>query len=206
MLIVIEGVSTSGKSTLAQSLTLELMTCGLEVYDLATTIQQTNNLEIELKRVIQGTNVTIDPIEELLLYSARLAYKARVALALDRGSENIVIADRYHKSLFVLSHYVRGLGRQLVNDAIRTATRDYGPSVSIFLDVDYPEYIKRGGEARGTRSAAEGQGNFDRQRQGFRLEYEAETGQKLWFDSGSQSLASCIRQSAALIRSIAGKR
>lgn len=198
MLIAIEGVSAAGKNTLISELYLELKGEGHEVYDLTPTLAEPFNLDYALKTLIQDAPVSIDPTEELLLYASRLAYKARIARELDHA-QNVILVDRYHSSLFVLAHHVRQLPRTIVTAIAQVATRNYWPHASIFLDINYEEHVRRGGDTHDTRATAEGHKHFELTRSGFRVEFEMENGPKLLLDTQSTSPTQCVRRASNMI-------
>lgn len=200
MLIAFEGSSASGKSTLVREVTDQLKKRGLEVHDIKAQMAQMGCLEHELAYVIQHTSVSIDPVEELLLYATRLAYKARLARSFDQDQKNIVIVDRYYSSLLALSHYARGLPRQRVNELVNVAIRDYWPDAIIFLDISYADHVRRGGHLRTTRVG--GQEHFEQIRYGFLQEFKKETRPKLFLETASMTIDQSTQHILRLMSSL----
>lgn len=204
MLIAVEGVSAAGKSTIIQELSVGLSNAARPVYDLTTSLANPAGLEHLLKHLIQDVPVSLDSTEELLLYASRLAYKARLAFELDDGRRSVVLVDRYHYSLLVLSHHVRRLPRTHVAAVAEIAIRGHRPSASLFLDIDYEEHVRRGGPDRQTRATAEGREHFELTRGGFRAEFKAVHGPKLWLNTQSASIAHCVRTASDMVRGLLG--
>ena len=198
MLIAVEGPSTSGKGTLIAGLEAALAKHGIEVHDAFTRAMMLDGAEARLKQLVATADFEIDPVEELLLYGARMAARMRLALELDRAS-NVVLLDRHEVSLMVLAHHVRGLDAGIVEQIANVATRGANVGGTLYLDVGERGWIERGGEARYGRSQVSGMEFFAKTRRAFAARYETERRPKLWIDTVHLSPAECVDAALAFI-------
>lgn len=169
MLITIEGVSGTGKTTLVQALDTHLRHAGRHVVDLAAQEEATEDHAWRLGHLMRSTPTPFSPIEAALLYSARTAGRARLAQAyLSRQPDTVVLADRLAVSLAV----------QLRRAAIEPGTcerllaltsRGLPAATTILLETSHAEHMRRL-RARGHSPLDADQ--FRYLRDAFRAEYE----------------------------------
>lgn len=194
MLIAFEGPATSGKSTLIAAVERALRREGIQACD-AGVRSRPDGLDASLKELMCRGELVLDPVEELLLYGARLAARTRAAVDLAREG-HLVLLDRHAVSLAVVAGHARGLDAGLVSRVIAAATRDVRADATIFLDVSEEQWRARGGPERHARSAVSGVEFFRATRSGFRDAYAAAPPPKLWLDS--TELEPAVRCAAAL--------
>jgi thymidylate kinase len=198
MLIAVEGPSTSGKGTLIAGLEAALAQRGIEAHDVFAHALGIDGAEARLKEFVANAQFEIDPVEELLLYGARMAARMRLALALDRA-DNVVLLDRHQASLMVLTHHVRGLDAALVEQIAAVASRGGEVRGTLFLDVDERGWRERGGEARYGRKQVAGVEFFAKTRRAFAATFEAERRPKLWIDTAAANADECVGAALAFI-------
>ncbi|MCT4542764.1 MAG: dTMP kinase [Vallitalea sp.] len=142
LFISIEGADGSGKST-----QIELLRNYLEK----------NNYKSVLTREPGGTiiseairNIILDKkymemsdMTEALLYAASRAQHVEeyIKPLLEKG--NIVICDRFVDSSVVYQGYARGLGISCIENINKYATKGLEPDITILLDINAEEGIKR---------------------------------------------------------------
>lgn len=147
MLIAIEGLDGSGKTTQARLLTAHLRERGREV--LLVEEPGTTAVGKAIRAILLEQGGEIEPLSELLLYEAARAQLVRevVRPALEGGK--IVIADRFALSSLAYQGYGRGLPLELVARLNEVATGGLEPDLTILLDISPEEGLRRKAEATG---------------------------------------------------------
>lgn len=147
MLIAIEGLDGSGKTTQAQLLAAHLRERGREV--LLVEEPGTTAVGKEIRRILLEHGGEIEPLSELLLYEASRAQLVRevVRPALEAGKT--VIADRFALSSVAYQGYGRGLPLELVARLNEIATGGLEPDLTILLDISPEEGLRRKAEPTG---------------------------------------------------------
>ena len=141
MLITFEGIDGSGKSTQIGLLKARLRKSGRKVLCLrepgGTVVSE------RIRELLLDPDVHIDPVAEMLLFSAARAQivSERVLPALERGET--VILDRFYDSTTAY----QGAGRQVadvhwIQSLHSLATRELTPDRTYWIDVD-PEIARR---------------------------------------------------------------
>lgn len=153
VLVVLEGVEGSGKTTQAARLRDRLEAAGVP-HQLAREPGGTPGGE-RVREVVLDPALDLAPETELLLLLAARAEFVRrlVRPALERGE--VVIADRYEMSTFAYQGLARGLGLEEVRRLNRVATGGLSPDLTIVLLVDPDEGRRRRGDAPPDRLEAE---------------------------------------------------
>tara|TARA_A100001037_G_C15147253_1_gene636946 strand:- start:3629 stop:4231 length:603 start_codon:yes stop_codon:yes gene_type:complete len=131
LFIVFEGIDGSGKST-----QVDLLAQNLE----------SNNKEHSIVREPGGTSIgelirtelknspNLEPLTQLLLFSAcRSELLAKIIIP-KINHEQIVICDRYIYSTIAYQGYAQGLNLSLINTVINLSTQDLEPDLVIFID------------------------------------------------------------------------
>lgn len=202
LLISVEGPSCAGKSTLISSLICTKEADKFFYSALTSKMKSDDCLDKRLRQFIQQTNVSIDPLEEALLFASRLANKARMAQSCITDPKQVILADRYHTSLIVLAHYIRGLPKDKVLSLVDFSMRGVKPSGVIFLDINYSTYLQRGGDLHETRSAKEGECYFNKSRQGYIQEMRNETIPILFLETSCKPIECCFHEVSLFIKTL----
>jgi dTMP kinase len=140
--ISLEGIEGTGKSTQAKLLSKQLVDEGFDVVLTEEPGGTRIGLKIrELLLSVEHTNMT--PITELLLYNASRAQhiKELICPALERGE--IVITDRFTDSTLAYQGYGRGIDFNIIGSLDTAATGNLRPDITILLDLDAEEGLKR---------------------------------------------------------------
>jgi dTMP kinase len=148
--VTIEGVEGAGKSTQVARLSAWLVGRGETV--VRTAEPDGTPLGLELRRLLRSV-ATLDPLTESLLFVAARAEHVRRVIqpALDRGA--IVLSDRHADSTVAYQGYGRGGPLDQIAQLNRTATGGLTPGLTLVLDLDVAEGLRRarvrdaGGEA-----------------------------------------------------------
>jgi dTMP kinase len=154
-LITIEGVEGAGKSTQAARLAGWLADQGHPV--LATAEPDGTPVGRAVRRLL-GDLPRLDPVTECLLFGAARAEHVRrvIGPALARGT--LVVSDRYADSTAAYQGYGRGVPLDVVAEVNRLATGGLWPHLTVVLDLDAAEGLRRvaarGAPAEAPRGAA----------------------------------------------------
>jgi thymidylate kinase len=177
MLIEIEGPSGAGKTTLIASLCTDRHLAGRVVIDAASLERTTDDIGWRLGELMRQHGHPIDPVEQVLLYCARTAARARLALSHD--DQAMVLCDRLRLSLQVATHHVQ-LSEPVRELLVDLALRQVQPDLVVLLDVSYPAHrrrlAKRGHHPEPARS-------FDVTRRLFTSAFGQHTGAKRLVDT-----------------------
>ncbi len=166
MLISFEGIDGCGKSTQIQLLKTHFYSAGkpVEVFREpgGSTISE------QIRAILLDTDEEINPVSELLLFSAARAQliAEKVKPALDRG--NIVILDRFYDSTTAY----QGFGRQSIDtESIQIinsiASLGNTPDITFYLKISWEESKKRTAHLQEDRMEKAGQKFFERVIEGY---------------------------------------
>jgi dTMP kinase len=149
VLITLEGIDGTGKTTQARRLATHLRRRG---YAVALTREPGGTPMGERIRAVllAGRPVEVSPLAELLLmYAARAEHLEQVIQpALARGE--IVVSDRFNDASLAYQGYGRRLSPGVVSALDRLVCRSTQPDLTILLDLD-PHTSLRRAESRGKR-------------------------------------------------------
>ncbi len=139
-LISVEGIEGAGKSTQVARLAAWLRGRGLRV---ETTMEPDGTRLGGRVRQLLGELGGLDPLAECLLFAAARAEHVRRVLrpALDAGA--VVICDRYVDSTVAYQGYGRGVPLEVIAGLNRLATDGLVPGLTIVLDLDVTEGLRR---------------------------------------------------------------
>lgn len=159
--ITFEGTEGAGKSTLMREVARRLREAGHDVIE--TREPGGTPVAEKIREVILGHGM--NPWTELFLYEAARAehLATTVEPALARGA--IVLCDRFTDSTLAYQAHARGLPWKDVAALNRAATRGLKPHLTVLLDLDPAEGLKRAQDPN--RFEAEGVAFQARVRQGF---------------------------------------
>ena len=142
MFITFEGPEGSGKTTQIQPLFADLQSRG---YDVVLTREPGGTaIGDQIRRVLlDPANQEMLPEAEILLFSASRAQLVGqvVRPALERGA--IVICDRFADSTMAYQGYGRGLDLKALHRITQFATGGLVPDLTVYLDLDVEEGLRR---------------------------------------------------------------
>ena len=151
MLITLEGIDGSGKSTQAARLAAALGPDALLVREPGGT-----DTAERIRALLADPEAEIDPLAELLLFCAARADLVRRVIrpALDAGRD--VVCDRFTDSTVAYQGAARGLGTELAASLNQTATDGLSPDLTLLLRMEPATGLGRSGG--GDRLESEGLG------------------------------------------------
>ncbi len=159
ILITLEGLDGSGKSTIARALYEHLRTAGYSV--VLTKEPGGSSLGKSLRELLQHHTAPVDAQAEFLLFAADRAQhiKEIVAPALRAGS--IVISDRMADSSLAYQGYGRGVDRSMITSINTWVMQGIVPDLTLYLEVSVKTALDRI-HARGEKLT-----NFEKERHEF---------------------------------------
>lgn len=140
--ISFEGIEGSGKSTQAKLLREYLIKSG---YDVMVTVEPggTRIGEEIRKLLLSLENREMVPLTELLLYNASRIQLIEEVILPSLKNGFIVITDRFTDSTIAYQGYGRGLPVNLIIEIDRLINGCMRPDLTILLDLDVKEGLKR---------------------------------------------------------------
>ena len=177
ILISLEGVEGSGKSTQLNLLTDHLRTMGRKVLK----VREPGGTELgERVRtlLLEKGGAKISPLAELFLYFSSRAQLVEEVLrpALDAGL--VILCDRYMDATVAYQGYGRGLDVGLIEQVNRFVVGDALPDLTLLLDLEADAGLGRISGRGCDRLEAEGLAFHERVRKGY-LEVAARNSQRI---------------------------
>ena len=134
LFVTIEGIEGAGKSTLIDGISKQLTQQGLPI----TTTREPGGTPLgkTLRSLLLSlSELRIDPLAELLLFSADRAQHLSELIrpALEAG--HIVLCDRFVDSTIAYQGYGRGLDLKLLQKVGEIATQGLAPDLTFLLDL-----------------------------------------------------------------------
>jgi dTMP kinase len=151
-LITVEGVEGAGKSTQVESLRAWLAGRGVSV--LTTSEPDGTPLGANLRRVL-GEVDRVSPLTETLLFAASRTEHVRQVVQPALAAGQVVLCDRYVDSTVAYQGYGRGLSLETVGQLNRLATDGLMPDLTLVLDLDVAEGLRRVRARRGALAACD---------------------------------------------------
>jgi dTMP kinase len=141
VLITVEGVEGSGKSTQCARLAQHLGGRGLEV--VRTSEPDGTPLGMRVRALFEADGPTPTPLTQTFLFmAARQEHVTRViAPALARGA--VVISDRYADATVAYQGYGQGMDVQTIRELNMLATGGVVPDLTLVLDLDPAAGMRR---------------------------------------------------------------
>ena len=141
LLITVEGVEGSGKSTHCKLLGQWLTARGLEV--VLTSEPDGTPLGAAIRGLFEKDNTPPTPLTQTFLFmAARQQHVAQVIRpALARGA--IVVSDRYADATLAYQGFGGGMDLETIRDLNALATGGVMPDLTLLLDLDPAEGIRR---------------------------------------------------------------
>ena len=176
MIITLEGIEGSGKTTLIENLADVFRTLNHEV--LVTREPGGCALGRELRQMLLNPETEICPEAELFLFLAdRAQHVAEVIRpALKRGE--VVLCDRYADSTVVYQGYGRGLDIEKLRSLNDVAIGGLWPDRTFVLDMDPADALKRARRRNAELGLSEKEGRFEAEQMPFHTRIRE--GFKLW--------------------------
>jgi dTMP kinase len=151
-LITVEGVEGAGKSTQVETLRAGLVARGVPV--VATAEPDGTPLGASLRRVL-GEVDRVTPLTEALLFAASRAEHVHRVIRPALAAGQIVLCDRYVDSTVAYQGYGRGIALETIAQLNRLATDGIRPDLTLVLDLDVAEGLRRARARRGALAACD---------------------------------------------------
>ncbi len=141
MFITFEGIDGCGKSTQLKLLSKYFISQGKEVLCL----REPGGLPLseDIRSILLNSEEHINPITELLLFEASRSHLVEHIIEPSLKAGKIILCDRYFDSTTAYQGYGRGIDLDLIHKLNDIATMGRIPDITILLDVDYDEAMKR---------------------------------------------------------------
>jgi dTMP kinase len=142
LFITFEGPDGSGKTTQAQLLYEYLQECDYPVF--LTREPGGTGIGDQIREVLHSLeNTEMLPRAEILLYSASRAQLVGQIIRPHLARGEIVLCDRYADSTLAYQGYGHGLDLQVLQVITSFATGGLKPDLTIYLDIDVEEGLRR---------------------------------------------------------------
>jgi len=151
-LITVEGVEGAGKSTQVETLQAYLGARGVSV--LATAEPDGTPLGASIRRVL-GEVDRVTHLTEALLFAASRAEHVQRVIRPALAAGQVVLCDRYVDSTVAYQGYGRGISLETIAQLNRLATEGCLPDLTLVLDLDVAEGLRRVRARRGALAACD---------------------------------------------------
>jgi len=171
MLITFEGLDCSGKTTQARLLVDRLKKDpGISRIQFIREPGGTDISERIRAILLDSQNAEMDPVTELLLFSASRAQLSREVIAPALLRKEVVVCDRYFDSTTAYQGAGRGIDERAIGEINRLATAGLTPHRTFFLDIPLEEVVKRRGNTGEQKDRMESSGErfYERVLRGYR--------------------------------------
>ena len=139
--ISFEGIEGAGKSTQVKALAGYLRSKG---YDVVETVEPGGTkIGYKIRELLLDPQNHMDPLAELLLYYSSRAQHVKEIIAPAINEGRTVITDRYTDSTVAYQGYARGIDLELINRLNDIVVPEMKPSLTIMLDLDVEEGLRR---------------------------------------------------------------
>jgi dTMP kinase len=140
--ITFEGIEGSGKSTISKMIYEELLGRGISVIHTYEPGDTPLGREIR-KTLLNPDHKEMEPLTEILLYLAdRVEHINKVIKpSLEKGT--VVISDRFSDSTIAYQGFGRGFPQDILNELDSVVRSDLSPDITILLDLDVQEGLRR---------------------------------------------------------------
>jgi len=181
MFITFEGPDGCGKSTQVTLLVEHLQRAGYKIR--ATREPGGTSIGEQIREVVHDPrNKEMDPVAEVLLYSASRAQHVAQVIQPALAEGAIVVCDRFSDSTIAYQGYGHGLDLEMLRSITRFATRGLVPSLTFYLDIAPETGLRRRQQdtsAEWNRLDAQALSFHQRVHQGYLKMVEAEP--ERWF-------------------------
>ncbi|MBC2717103.1 MAG: dTMP kinase [Desulfobacteraceae bacterium] len=166
MLITLEGIEGSGKTTQIDYIAAYLQKFGLE-YIITKEPGGTVLGEKIRSILLDPGNNNIHPLTELLLYAADRVQHIKELISPMIESGKIVICDRFCDSTTVYQGFTRGVDIRLIQQLNSLVLEGLKPDITFILDLDPEIGLKRAWKQIKDGSRAESETRFENERLQF---------------------------------------
>jgi len=166
LLITFEGGEGCGKSTQIVRLAEYLRRAGLDVRE----VREPGGMlvgEAVRQVLLDPQHSSLDSVAELLLYEASRAQNVAEVVKPSMQSGQIVLLDRFYDSSTAYQGFGRDIGRDKVEAMNRIATGGLVPDLTLLLDIDPVEGLRRATGGGADRLEQESAVFHARVREGF---------------------------------------
>ena len=166
MLITLEGIDGSGKSTQADRLLNHLRGAGHTV----TRVREpgSTGLSEAIRGMLLGhTDLNLSDRAEAMLFSAARAQLVEEVILPALSRSEVIICDRFSDSTIAYQGYGRELPLEQISNTQELVTRGLVPSVSILFDLSVADSLARRAESDDDRMEAAGTAFLERVRNGY---------------------------------------
>jgi len=139
--ISLEGIEGSGKSTQARLLKKFLVDRGIDTVQ--TVEPGGTGIGEQIRNILLEPGNHMDSMTELLLYFASRAQHVKEVIVPALEAGKVVITDRFSDSTVAYQGYARGLDMNVIESLDRIVTGECRPSLTILLDLDVEDGIRR---------------------------------------------------------------
>ena len=190
--ISLEGIEGSGKSSQVKLLAEYLRTKGHNV--LETVEPGGTRIGGKIRKLLLEPRNHMDPLAELLLYYSSRAQHVREVIYPAIQKKTVVITDRFTDSTVAYQGYARGIDLSIINALDDIVVPDMKPFLTILLDLDVEEGLRRNRRAqKEDRFELETVEFHNRVRQGF-MKIAAEEPERVKIVDASQSADEVSRE------------
>lgn len=151
-LITVEGVEGAGKSTQVEGLRAWLAARDVSV--VATAEPDGTPLGASLRRVLSEVD-RVAPLTEALLFAASRAEHVQRVIRPALAQGQVVLCDRFVDSTVAYQGYGRGLPLETIAQLNQMATDGLMPELTLVLDLDVAEGLRRARARRGALAACD---------------------------------------------------
>ncbi|NOY64819.1 MAG: dTMP kinase [Nitrospirae bacterium] len=140
--ITFEGIEGSGKSTISKMIYEELLGRGISAIHTYEPGDTPLGREIR-KTLLNPDHKEMEPLTEILLYLAdRVEHVNKIIKpSLEKGT--VVISDRFSDSTIAYQGFARGFPINQLKELDRIVRAEVKPDITILLDLDVKEGLKR---------------------------------------------------------------
>lgn len=165
MFITFEGIDGCGKTTQIKLLAEYLDQKGIK----NVMLREPGGVKIseEIRTLLLDAHEKIEPITELMLFSAARAQLVETLLKPKLAAGISVLCDRFYDSTTAYQGFGRGLDVAMIDNINKAATSGLEPDLTIFLDISVAESKNRTCRQIADRIEQSGDNFFERVRAGF---------------------------------------
>lgn len=165
MFITFEGIDGCGKTTQIKLLAEYLDQKGIK----NVMLREPGGVKIseEIRTLLLDADEKIEPITELMLFSAARAQLVETLLKPKLAAGISVLCDRFYDSTTAYQGFGRGLDVAMIDNINKAATGGLEPDLTIFLDISVAESKNRTCRQIADRIEQSGDNFFERVRAGF---------------------------------------
>ncbi len=166
MLITLEGIEGSGKTTQIDYIAAYLQKSGLDYF--ITKEPGGTELGAKIRSILlDPENINIHPMTELLLYAADRVQHIKELIAPMIEAGKVVICDRFHDSTTVYQGFTRGIDVSLIQRLNSLVLEGLTPDITFVLDLDPEIGLKRAWKQIRNGSRSESETRFENEKLQF---------------------------------------